>query len=289
MEIALYGKNIVNNHNSFLEKLLKHLNDLQVQILIFEQWQTPIETAKSLGIPYHIFSDYHHLQSADYLLSIGGDGTLLDTLPLVHNTGIPVIGINIGKLGFLSAVSRDEIETVLDCIIHKKIMLEPRTLLELKSDDYNGYKFALNEISILKQLPASMLSIKVNIDGEFLNNYWADGLIVATPTGSTAYSLSCGGPILMPSSENFVITPIATHNLTVRPVVVPDTSKIEIEVDKKTGLFLLGLDSRIIQFATSKKIALQRADFKLNLGRLPDRNFCTTLRAKLTWGHDIRN
>ncbi len=289
MKIALFGKNIIENHHSFLEKLLQRLHDLDCHILIYEQWKSPIETIRKSGIPYDTFATYHDLRSADYLLSIGGDGTLLDTLPLVHNTGIPVLGINIGRLGFLSAVSRDEIETVLDCIINKKIMLEPRTLLEIKSDDYDGYKFALNEIIILKQLPASMLSIKTFIDGEFLNTYWADGLIVATPTGSTAYSLSCGGPILMPSSENFVITPVANHNLTVRPVVVPDSSKIDIEVDKKAGKFLLGLDSRITSFSAGGKIILKCADFKLNLGRLPDRNFCTTLRAKLTWGHDIRN
>jgi NAD+ kinase len=289
MKIALFGKNPVNGNDNFLETLLKQLQGRGSQIFIYKSWGQPALIARENGIPCESFDDHTGLAGIDFLLSIGGDGTLLDTLPLVHDSGIPVLGINLGRLGFLSAVGRDEAETALDCIFNDKINFEPRVLLKLEMPDYNGYPYALNEISIQKELPASMLSVKTWIDGEFLNNYWADGLIVATPTGSTAYSLSCGGPIIAPHSENFVITPIANHNLTVRPVVVPDESRITIRVDEKAGRFILGLDSRILPVRAGSEIIISKAGFGLNLVRLPSRNFYTTLRAKLTWGHDIRN
>lgn len=289
MNIALYGKNPVNGNDHFLEKLLRQLHERGSRISIFRPWQQPARIAGEYNIPYESFDDHEGLEGVDFLLSIGGDGTLLDTLPLVHDSGIPVLGINLGRLGFLSAVGRDEADTALDCIFNGQINFESRALIKLDMKDYEGYAYALNEISIQKELPASMLSVKTWIDDEFLNNYWADGLIVATPTGSTAYSLSCGGPIITPHSENFVITPIANHNLTVRPVVVPDESHITIQVDEKAGKFILGLDSRIVHVQAGSEIKISKAGFRLNLVRLPSRNFYTTLRAKLTWGHDIRN
>ena len=291
MNIALYGKHPVNGEDQFLEHLLEALHQRGCGVYIYKTWLQPCELAKRMGIRFSIFENYLQIVSEgiDYLLSIGGDGTLLDTLPLVHDSGIPVIGINLGRLGFLSAAGREDLQQVMDSIFEHRIFLEPRSLIQLELDNFAPYPFALNEVSILKELPASMLSISVWIDGEFLNTYWADGLLIATPTGSTAYSLSCGGPIITPNSHSVVITPVANHNLTVRPVVVPDTSVIQVEVETKTGRYVLGLDSRVGIMKNRKRMQIRLAPFTLNLGRLPSRTFYSTLRAKLTWGHDIRN
>ncbi len=291
MNIALYGKHPVNGEDQFLEHLLEALQQRGCGVYIYKKWSQPCELAERMGMQFSLFDSYKQItaEGIDYLLSIGGDGTLLDTLPLVHDSGIPVIGINLGRLGFLSAAGREDLQQVIDSIFGHRIFLEPRTLIQLELDNFASYPFALNEVSILKELPASMLSISVWIDGEFLNTYWADGLLIATPTGSTAYSLSCGGPIITPNSHSLVITPVANHNLTVRPVVVPDTSVIQVEIETKTGRYVLGLDSRVGIMKNRKRMQIRLAPFTLNLGRLPSRTFYTTLRAKLTWGHDIRN
>lgn len=289
MRIALYGKHPVNGEDHFLEHLFGELVARGCTVLIYRSWSQPQQLADKLGLHYYVFEKPEHLSGVDYLLSIGGDGTLLDTLPLVHDSGIPVLGINLGRLGFLSAAGREDLDQVLSCLFDGKVNLEPRSLLMLEAEGFKAYPYALNEISILKELPASMLSISVWIDGEFLNTYWADGLLIATPTGSTAYSLSCGGPIITPNSRSLVITPVANHNLTVRPIVVPDTSQIGVEVETKSGRFVLGLDSRVGIMKTRSRMHIQLAPFALNLGRLPSRTFYSTLRAKLTWGHDIRN
>ncbi|MDK2910141.1 MAG: kinase [Bacteroidales bacterium] len=291
MKIALYGKHPVNGDDQFLEHLLEVLRQRGCGVWIYKMWMQPRELAGHLNMPFQVFESCEQIKAEgiDFLLSIGGDGTLLDTLPLVHDSGIPVIGINLGRLGFLSAAGREDLYQVMDSIFQGNIHLEPRTLIQLQSNNFTPYPYALNELSILKELPASMISISVWIDGEFLNTYWADGLLIATPTGSTAYSLSCGGPIITPNSRNLLITPVANHNLTVRPVVVPDSSCIEVEVDTKSGRFVLGLDSRVGIMKKKTRMQIRLAPFTLNLGRLPSRTFYSTLRAKLTWGHDIRN
>ncbi len=289
MKVALYGRHPVNGDDQFLERLFEGLVSRGYEVYIYGGWEQPQSLAVRRAIPYQVYDKAEQLQGVDYLLSIGGDGTLLDTLPLVHNSGIPVLGINLGRLGFLSAAGRENLETVLGNLFEGKISLEPRTLLALNLEGFKAYPYALNEISILKEMPASMLSISVWIDGEFLNTYWADGLLIATPTGSTAYSMSCGGPIITPNSRSLVITPVANHNLTVRPVVVPDTSSIQVEVETKTGRYVLGLDSRVGIMKKRLRMQIQLASFTLNLGRLPSQTFYSTLRAKLTWGHDIRN
>ena len=192
MKIALFGKHPLNGQDRFLEGLMEGLLERGCSISLFSPWKQAREVARTLGISVTLFDEENPPRGEDYLLSIGGDGTLLDTLPLVHDSGIPVLGINLGRLGFLSAVARDEAATALQCMFEGTVSLEPRSLLEIDTEGYTGYRYALNEISILKEPPASMLAVKTWIDGDFLNNYWADGLIVATPTGSTAYSLSCG-------------------------------------------------------------------------------------------------
>jgi NAD+ kinase len=216
---------------------------------------------------------------------------LLDTITLVGDSGIPVIGINMGRLGFLSSISKDEILPALDEIIEQKYFIDQRTLLQLETSNnlFGEFNYALNDVTVYKNTPISILTIKTYIDDEFLNSYWADGLIVATPTGSTAYSLSCTGPILTPDSSNFVITPIASHNLTVRPIVIPDHCKISLVIDSRDLACCIGLDSRIQKIDHTIKLEIHKGQFKINLLRRSNKNFFQTIREKLNWGLDIRN
>jgi NAD+ kinase len=230
-------------------------------------------------------------KEAKYLLSIGGDGTLLDTISLVRESGIPILGINLGRMGFLSSISKDKIEEALDKLFTGRFSLDQRVLIRLESskDLFGDMNYALNEVSIYRKSPLSMLKIQAWIDDEFLNSYWADGLIVSTPTGSTAYSLSNGGPIILPGSSNFVITPIATHNLTVRPIVIPDSSRIRIKVVGRISEFHINLDSRSALTDSSVEFTIMKEEFKINLV-LPDgESYFKTIRDKLMWGLDIRN
>jgi len=228
---------------------------------------------------------------AELFLSIGGDGTILEAVTIVRGSGIPIAGINMGHLGFLSSISKEEILPAIMEIREKKFHLDPRTLLTLETPTgvFGELNFALNDLSVHKSNVQTLLTIKTFINGEFLNTYWADGLIVATPTGSTAYSLSCNGPILTPDSENFVITPIASHNLTVRPIVVRDTSHIRITVESKVNEFFVSLDSRVEKVAAPLELNISKAAFNIRLVRLSGTGFFETIRGKLKWGLDLRN
>lgn len=227
----------------------------------------------------------------DFLFSIGGDGTLLDTISLVRESGIPILGINLGRMGFLSSIARDRIIPAIHAMLDKKFVLDKRTLLRLETSEhlFGEMNYAMNELSVYRKSPQSMLKIQAFVDDEFLNSYWADGLIVSTPTGSTAYSLSNGGPIILPGSQNFVITPIATHNLTVRPIVIPDSSQIRIKVVGRVKEFYVNLDSRSVLVDSSMELVINREDFKINLVRLAEESYFKTIRDKLMWGLDIRN
>jgi NAD+ kinase len=229
--------------------------------------------------------------NADILFSIGGDGTLLDTISYVRDSGIPVLGVNLGRLGFLSSISREDILPAVDNVMAGNYTLEQRTLLSLTSPHglFGELNYALNELSITKTDTHALAVVSVHVNDKFLNTYWADGLIVATPTGSTAYSLSCYGPIITPGSENFVITPIASHNLTVRPIVIPDNQEIRLKVSGRNQLYQVGLDSRYETINNSVELIIRRADFKVNLVQLPNKDFYTTIREKLLWGKDQRN
>ncbi|MDR4987455.1 MAG: NAD kinase [Bacteroidales bacterium] len=225
------------------------------------------------------------------MISIGGDGTLLDTITLLQDSGIPVLGINTGRLGFLSAISTDEIAMAAKSLISGDFGIETRTMLELSSPDdlFGNFNYALNELSVLKRDNSTMITIKAYVDDLYLNTYWADGLIVATPTGSTGYSLSCGGPIISPESSNFIITPIATHNLTVRPIVIPDSSVVKLRISGRTQEYLVSLDSRSRPLSTTTELVIKRAAFSINLVCIGSKDFYKTIRNKLAWGLDKRN
>ena len=292
MKVALFGKTIATIDIPYLQGFLDRLGSLNGMVWIYEPFFQAIKGIITFGKPPVTFTTQEEIrEQVEYLFSIGGDGTLLDTITLVGRSGIPVIGINMGRLGFLSGISKEEILPALDEIISRKFTIDSRTLLRLETPDnlFGDLNYALNDFTIYKSSPNSMLTIRTFINDEFLNTYWADGLIVATPTGSTAYSLSCTGPILTPDSENFVITPIASHNLTVRPIVIPDSCIIRIQIESRNLECYIGLDSRIKKLDMPMELVIKKEDFRIHLVRISGRNFFETIRAKLKWGLDIRN
>ena len=229
--------------------------------------------------------------SYDCLISLGGDGTLLDTVTLVRDRNIPVLGINFGRLGFLAGIGKERLNTAVQALIGRSYAVDRRTLIHVDADIplFGETPYALNEFAIHKRDVSPMIKIHTYLNGEFLNNYWADGLIVATPTGSTGYSLSCNGPVLFPDSGSFVITPVAPHNLNVRPIVVPDDTVISFMVEGRTDQFICTMDSRKEIVHRQVQVAVKKESFTISLIRLPERNFLQTLREKLAWGFDTRN
>ena len=293
MNIALYGKSFSENFDSCIQQLIFKLEKENCGLYIYEPFALFLNKKVKFSSEIKTFNSYIDInKDVDFLISIGGDGTLLNTITLVRDSGIPVIGINTGRLGFLASISKDEVIDAIDAIFNKKYILEKRSLLQLETCNllFGEMNFALNELTVLKKDTSSMIIIDTYINDEFLNSYWADGLIVATPTGSTAYSLSCGGPIITPESENFIITPISSHNLTVRPIVISDKYSIKLKVtDGRNRRFLVSLDSRTQTINNSTELKIKKANFKINLVRLENEKFFSTIRNKLMWGLDKRN
>lgn len=292
MNIAIFGKTIQEENLSILRQVISKLEGHRCRLFFYAPFFQQIEDKISFEQAPVLFSDHAGIADrVDFLFSIGGDGTLLDTITLVRHSGIPVLGINLGRMGFLSSVSKGAVLPAIDALMAGCYSLDKRSLLHLESsaDLFGEMNYALNELTIYKKDPFSMLTIEVSVNGHFLNSYWADGLLIATPTGSTAYSMSCGGPIIAPQSAAFVITPVATHNLTVRPIVIPDNSKISIRVVGRSREFFVGLDSRSRSATADIGLTVSREQFQLNLLQLEHENFFQTIREKLKWGLDIRN
>jgi NAD+ kinase len=291
MRIALYSRAIDKSLRPVVRLLFENLMKRGASLLVH---QTLLNAIDSDGADKNIqsFSQHSDIRNAvDFLFSIGGDGTLLDTISLVQDSGIPVVGINTGRLGFLAGIAKEDIDGALDNFFQGNYAIEKRSLLKLETAEFafGEVNYALNEFTLLKKGSASMVTIHASLDGHYLNSYWADGLIVSTPTGSTGYSLSCGGPIIVPQSKNFVITPIAPHNLNVRPIVVPDSSVITLEMESRSQQLRATLDSRSISVDASLKLTLKKQHFEINLLRMNNEHFLNTLRNKLMWGIDKRN
>ncbi|OQX74615.1 MAG: NAD kinase [Bacteroidetes bacterium 4484_249] len=292
MKIAIFGKSLPEENKDYIRQLFQKLESVGVSLIIYEPFYKKLKKYIPLKPGISVFNDHNGLNGdIDFLFSIGGDGTLLDTITFVHNSGIPILGINLGRMGFLSSVSKEKIGQAVDQLLNGRFKLDQRTLLmlETRNNLFGELNYALNELTVYKKDPFSMLKIQAYVNDEFLNSYWADGLIVATPTGSTAYSLSNGGPIILPRSQNFVITPIATHNLTVRPIVIPDNSEIKIKVVGRIKEFFVSLDSRSEAVDSSVELTVKKENFNINLIRLEDEKYFKTIRDKLMWGLDIRN
>lgn len=292
MKIALFGKTFSGERSPFFHLMFDSLRRAGATISMFGPYYEQVKQYVSLPEDLTLFYNYRDLQAdTDVFFSIGGDGTLLDALPLIRDFNIPVLGINMGRLGFLSSVSKQEIGAAMEAIISGNYTLEERSLLQLTNPDklFPDINYALNEVTVFRKETTSLIVIQVFVDDIFLNAYWADGLIVATPTGSTAYSLSAGGPIMVPSLKGFVITPIATHNLSVRPVVIPDNSIIRLKVVGRHEQYTLSMDSRTAVVDQSEEITIRKAGFTIRLVQMKGKDFFGTIREKLLWGLDIRN
>ncbi|MFB6457715.1 NAD kinase [Chitinophaga sp. Hz27] len=292
MQVALYSRGFITEDISNIRLLLDELERAEISSIIYEPFLRTLEQHITFEEPLEVFSRAEDLPGKiDFLISLGGDGTLLDTVCYVRDTNIPVIGINFGRLGFLASIGKDEIHDLVQALLHRTYIVDQRSLLHLDSNMplFGEIPYALNEFTIHKKDTSAMVKIHTYLNGEFLNTYWADGLIVSTPTGSTGYSLSCGGPIVFPDAGNFVITPVAPHNLNVRPIIVPDNNVISFEVEGRSDQFLCTLDSRMETIGSSVQLAIRKETFKLSLLRLDDSNFLHTLRNKLLWGIDARN
>ena len=292
MRIAIYGRDFNDSVLPFVQEVFNALAAHQIEISVYLKFYNYIKNKVSLPSNLITFSNHKELlNETDVLLSLGGDGTLLDTLALVRDSKIPVIGINFGRLGFLASINKTEIKEAIEALVNGEYSLDKRGILSLESqnDLFGDESFALNDMTIHRRDNSAMMIIHAFMNGEFINSYWADGLTIATPTGSTAYSLSCGGPIILPNAQNFVITPIAPHNLNVRPIIIPDDVKLTFEIEARSTKFLLSCDSRTVTVDRSVKIGIKKADFNINLIRLNNESYLTTLRNKLLWGIDTRN
>ena len=290
MTIALFGKSFAPENADYLRQIMLGLAENQAEIIVHKPFADIVGAYVPEGVKYGVFHSHADLR-ADLLFSIGGDGTILDVVPLVLDSGMPVVGINMGRLGFLSSISKNEIEKAVSGVFSGDYVVEQRSLLELVSPDnvFGDMRYALNELTVIRNPEHSLLAIKVFVDDVYLNTYWGDGILLATPTGSTAYSLSAGGPIIAPNSKSFVVTPIAAHNLTVRPIIIPDDSEIRIQVEGREKKFVFSMDSRTCALDTSVELKVRKANFCLNLVRMQGEDFFGTIRNKLMWGKDNRN
>ena len=292
MKIAIYSQHTGKYTNSILSELFGFSDKYNIKFYLEKEFANILNRGSNIKLDYTVFSSYKDLdKSFNLMITIGGDGTLLRSISFVRNLEIPIIGINTGRLGFLATLNQDLLKPKLEKTIKGEFEVENRTLLEVIIDDQksNDFPFALNEITVGRKNTTSMIKIRTNLDGEFLNSYWADGLIISTPTGSTGYSLSCGGPIMSPQSQTLALTPIAPHNLNARPIIIPDNTEIELSVSGREDFHLLSLDSRIISVKNENSKTIRKADFKIMIAHLFEDNFYKTLRNKLLWGEDKRN
>jgi NAD+ kinase len=292
MKIAIYSRGITSDQQQDVQLLFSELARNNIRTIIFFPFLETIRSCFSNTDGMLVFHDSDDLdESIDFVISLGGDGTMLDTVTLVKNKNIPVLGINFGRLGFLAGIGRKALHTAVRALVNRTYVIDKRSLIHLDANKelFNGMPYGLNEFAIHKTDTSPMIKIHTYLNGEFLNTYWADGVIVATPTGSTGYSLSCGGPIVFPESGSVVITPVAPHNLNVRPIIVPDNNIISFEVEGRTDSFICALDSRKEIVDKKIQLAVRRESFTISLVRLNENNFLQTLREKLSWGLDTRN
>lgn len=293
MQVVIYSRILKTEDIPFVQRVFDCLQVEGVNIFVhtpyLEQLRERITFNKNVGA-FDNYLDFS-VKKIDFVITLGGDGTILNALTLIRSTGVPILGINLGRLGFLASVEKTKIERSIQLLKNGLFRIDERRLLHLESQNrlFKDLNFALNDCTILKRDTSSMITIHTYINGAYLNSYWADGLIISTPTGSTGYSLSCGGPIIFPGSGNFVITPVAPHNMNVRPIVISDNSIVSFEVEGRANNFLCTLDSRFQMIDSTHQLAVRRADFVAKLVRFDDTVFLSTIRDKLAWGMDQRN
>ncbi|HBI40861.1 MAG TPA: NAD kinase [Tenacibaculum sp.] len=293
-KVAIYGQSYTISAEKEIKLLLTILNQHNIVVFFEKDFYDLLTKEHTLDKKYPTYTHFNDLSdSFDLFFTIGGDGTILRAITYIRNLNIPILGINTGRLGFLATVQKNQIDQAIKLILNKEYTIHERTLLEIqtnpKHEEFTELNFALNEITVARKNTTSMIGIKTFLNGEYLTNYWADGLIIATPTGSTGYSLSCQGPVVLPNSKSIIITPIAPHNLNARPMLISDETFIELEVSAREKDFLLTLDSRITTVNQNTKIHIKKAPFTIKSVILKNQSYLKTLRSKLLWGEDTRN
>lgn len=291
MKFCVYGKKFDPEFTRHVQYLIDSLVRRGVQIVIYKPFKNFLENSIALNDRIGEFEHHGQIADSDFLISVGGDGTLLDTAAFIRDSGIPVLGVNTGRLGFLSLVDVGEIENAIEALINGNFSLDKRALIQVRcnGEPISEFPYALNDITLLNKDRGSMISVQAMVNDQYVCTFWADGLIVATPTGSTAYSLSCGGPIVAPDSNNIILTPIAPHNLTMRPIILPNSNKVTLRAEGRSKEFVITVDSRSYEIGPETEIELKKARFEMNLVSLEGQNFFNTIRKKMGWGLDKRN
>ena len=294
MKVAIFGQYYQNDTRPIIRDIIVFFEANQVEMVIEKNFLTNLYKEDIVQKEYKTFSKHTDLDTSfDILISIGGDGTILRAATFVRDLGIPILGVNAGRLGFLAKVQKENIASFLQIVLEKKYSISERTLLALNTtpltSEIQQLNFAMNEVTVSRKDTTSMITIETYLNGEYLNSYWADGLIISTPTGSTGYSLSCGGPVLTPEVKSLVITPIAPHNLNARPLVIPDDTEIELHVSGREENYLVSLDSRTASISNNTVLKIKKTPFIIKMVEIPNETFLKTLRNKLLWGEDKRN
>ena len=292
MRVAIYGRKVSKYSAEYFTEMLKCLEDFGWEAVLEEDLKALLVSKIGISEKYQTFKSHLDFKSGiDLTISMGGDGTFLKTVSYIQDSGVPIMGINMGRLGFLANISKEQIHHTLTQVKEKQFEFQKRSLLRVftEEDIFGKDNFALNELTLHKKDTASMITVHASLDNKYLNAYWADGLIVATPTGSTAYSLSCGGPIITPGCQVHILTPIAPHNLNVRPVVVPDHLPISLSVEGRDRTYLLSLDGNSKSIKQGEEVIIKKAEFMINVIKFEDNNFLDTIRNKMMWGIDTRN
>ena len=293
MQVVVYSKKFKEKDLLYIQTLFDILHEEDITTFINQTYYDLIKDEVRFKSEVGIFDGYLDFKTRrfDYVITLGGDGTILDAVTEIRDSNVPILGINLGRLGFLASIEKSKIKEAIQLLKRGMYSIDERSLLYLESNIpiFGDIRFALNDCTLLKRDTSSMVTIHTYINGAYLSSYWADGIIIATPTGSTGYSLSCGGPIIFPNSGNFVITPVAPHNLNVRPIVISDNSVISFEIEGRAESFLCSLDSRSEIINSKYQLAIRKCDFKIKLIQLRDRSFLRTIREKLAWGIDSRN
>jgi NAD+ kinase len=292
MRVAIYGKKVNKQTSPYFVEVVKVLSDFGWDLVLEEELKQILINKIGISENYDVFNNHQDFHTGiDLAISMGGDGTFLKTVSYIRSSGVPIMGINTGRLGFLANISKDQIHNTMNQVRDKNYEFQKRSLLRVNTEDdlFGEDNFALNELTLHKKDTSSMVTVHASLDNKYLNSYWADGLIVSTPTGSTAYNLSCGGPIITPGCQVHILTPVAAHNLNVRPMVVPDHLPISLSVEGRDRSYLLSLDGNSKSIKQGENVVVTKAEFMINVIKFEDNNFLDTIRNKMLWGIDTRN
>ena len=292
MNVAIFGRKVNKENAKYFADLIKVLKDFGWNPVFHAELREKLIKRGDIGVDCDEFVSHHDFKSGiDLSLSMGGDGTFIQNVRFIRDSGVPVMGINMGRLGFLANIPKDEIQTAMEMVKKKEFVFQKRSLIRVETERnlFGDENVAFNEVTLQKRETASMITVHASLENKYLNSYWADGLIVSTPSGSTAYNLSCGGPIVTPGCQVHILTPIAPHNLNVRPMVVPDHMPIKLTIEGRNRSYLIALDGKSMSIKQNEEVVIHKANYMINVIKFEENNFLDTIRNKMSWGTDHRN